>query len=122
MPISAGSDRGPCPARAVVRTGRRGHPVAVVPERAPRGAVCDAGGWRIAGALPLLHRRRRLAHARRTAHMIFHERNGRLTRELLLAPGGFGLGQVPRRDLPDATTAMTCGYCSTGCGLNVHLR
>ncbi len=53
---------------------------------------------------------------------MWHQRDGRLTRELLLAPGGFGLGQVPRRLQPDATTTMTCGYCSTGCGLNVHLR
>ncbi len=54
--------------------------------------------------------------------MIFHEREGPLTRELLLTPGGFGLGQVPQRERPDATTTMTCGYCSTGCGMNVHLR
>jgi assimilatory nitrate reductase catalytic subunit len=54
--------------------------------------------------------------------MILYEREGPLTRELLLTPGGFGLGQVPRGERPDATTTMTCGYCSTGCGLNVHLR
>jgi assimilatory nitrate reductase catalytic subunit len=49
-------------------------------------------------------------------------RDGRLSRELLRRPGRFGLGQVPARALPDATTWMTCGYCSTGCGLNIHLR
>ena len=54
--------------------------------------------------------------------MILYERDGPLTRELLLTPGGFGLGQVPRSERPDATTTMTCGYCSTGCGLNVHLQ
>jgi len=54
--------------------------------------------------------------------MKLYERQGPLTRELLLTPGGFGLGQVPERDRPDATTTMTCGYCSTGCGLNIHLR
>ncbi len=53
---------------------------------------------------------------------LLHQRNGRLTRELLLQPGGFGLGQVPVRQAPDATTTMTCGYCSTGCGMNVHLK
>ena len=37
-------------------------------------------------------------------------------------PGGFGLGQVPSRLKPDATTDMVCGYCSTGCSLRVHLR
>lgn len=53
---------------------------------------------------------------------LLHQRDGRLTRELLQRPGGFGLGQVPERLQPDATTTLTCGYCSTGCGLNVHLR
>jgi assimilatory nitrate reductase catalytic subunit len=52
----------------------------------------------------------------------FYERTGPLTSELLLAPGGFGLGKVPRKSLPDATTTMVCGYCSTGCGLNIHLK
>ncbi len=47
---------------------------------------------------------------------------GPLTRELLRAPGEFGLGQVPASQRPDATTTMVCGYCSTGCGLNVHLK
>lgn len=37
-------------------------------------------------------------------------------------PGRFGLGQVPAATQPDATTQMVCGYCSTGCGLNVHLQ
>ncbi len=53
---------------------------------------------------------------------LLHQRTGPLTRELLLKPGAFGLGKVPARQLPDATTTMVCGYCSTGCGLNVHLR
>jgi len=49
-------------------------------------------------------------------------KDGRLTRELLREPGRFGLGQVPSGAAPDATTWMTCGYCSTGCGLDIHLR
>ncbi|WP_339911696.1 nitrate reductase [Symmachiella dynata] len=53
---------------------------------------------------------------------LLHQRTGPLTRELLLKPGEFGLGKVPARQLPDATTNMVCGYCSTGCGLNVHLQ
>lgn len=48
--------------------------------------------------------------------------DGRLTRELLRTPGRFGLGQVPAGKAPDATTGMVCGYCSTGCSLNIHLR
>lgn len=53
---------------------------------------------------------------------ILREFCGPLTRELVQRPGEFGLGQVPERLKPDATTTMVCGYCSTGCGLNVHLR
>lgn len=52
----------------------------------------------------------------------FHERQGKLTRELLLAPAKFGLGKLPARRQPDATTTAVCGYCSTGCGLNIHLK
>jgi len=57
-----------------------------------------------------------------SANVKLYEREGRLTRELLLEPGGFGLGQVPQRERPDAITTMTCGFCSTGCGLTVHLQ
>ena len=53
---------------------------------------------------------------------LLFERDGNLTREMVLAPGGFGLGKVPARLVPDATTTMVCGFCSTGCGLNIHLR
>ena len=53
---------------------------------------------------------------------LLRARDGRLTRELLRSPGRFGLGQVPTRVAPDATTSVVCGYCSTGCGLTVHLR
>jgi anaerobic selenocysteine-containing dehydrogenase len=50
------------------------------------------------------------------------DRHGPLTRDLLLSPGAFGLGKVPDRLKPDATTNMVCGYCSTGCSLTVHLK
>lgn len=58
---------------------------------------------------------------RRTGSFM-HRREGPLTRDLLLEPGDFGLGQVPARLKPDATTNLVCGFCSTGCGLNVHLK
>ena len=48
--------------------------------------------------------------------------DGPLTRELVQRPGDFGLGQVPARLVPDATTTAVCGFCSTGCGLKIHLR
>ena len=47
---------------------------------------------------------------------------GPLTEELVLKPGEFGLGQVPARLKPDAAVKTICGFCSTGCGLKVHLR
>jgi anaerobic selenocysteine-containing dehydrogenase len=48
--------------------------------------------------------------------------DGPLTRELLLRPAGFGLGQVPANRAPEGMARVVCGYCSTGCGLNIHLR
>jgi anaerobic selenocysteine-containing dehydrogenase len=45
-----------------------------------------------------------------------------MTAELVQTPGRFGLGQVPARLQPDATTSMVCGFCATGCGLTVHLK
>jgi assimilatory nitrate reductase catalytic subunit len=53
---------------------------------------------------------------------LLRQREGALTRELRLASGELGLGHVPEKLLPDATMTSVCGYCSTGCGLNVHVR
>jgi predicted molibdopterin-dependent oxidoreductase YjgC len=53
---------------------------------------------------------------------LVHARDGKLTQNLLRAPGRFGLGQVPAALRPDQTTTMVCGFCSTGCGLRVHLK
>jgi len=53
---------------------------------------------------------------------LLHQHDGQFTREMLLSPGGFGLGMVPDRNKPTATTPMTCGFCSTGCSLNIHLH
>lgn len=50
------------------------------------------------------------------------ERQGPLTEELLLAPSKFGLGLAPVNTAADAVVRTTCGFCSTGCCLNVHLR
>jgi assimilatory nitrate reductase catalytic subunit len=41
---------------------------------------------------------------------------------LLLEPGRFGLGKVPVRLKPDAIARSVCGYCSTGCALEVHIK
>jgi assimilatory nitrate reductase catalytic subunit len=53
---------------------------------------------------------------------LWFNRQGTLTAELLREPGKFGLGQVPRRLAPERTTTITCGFCSTGCGLTAHLK
>ena len=53
---------------------------------------------------------------------LLHAKDGPLTRQLLQQPGEFGLGRVPQQIKPDATTTSVCGYCSTGCSLNLHLR
>lgn len=51
-----------------------------------------------------------------------YQPDGPLTRDLVRAPGRFGLGQVPARLRPDAVTDMVCGFCATGCSLRVHLK
>jgi assimilatory nitrate reductase catalytic subunit len=57
-----------------------------------------------------------------TAASLLRQREGSLTRDLVQKPGRFGLGRVPARLLPDRTTTMVCGFCSTGCGLKIHLK
>ncbi len=48
--------------------------------------------------------------------------DGALTQDLVQHPADFGLGRVPSRLIPDDTTTVVCGYCSTGCGLKIHLK
>ena len=56
------------------------------------------------------------------ARNLLHAHDGTLTQGLARSQGGFGLGQVPAHVKPDATTTLVCGFCSTGCGLTVHLK
>lgn len=49
-------------------------------------------------------------------------RDGEMTRQLLLHPGVHGLGMTHPSLAADRTTTAVCGYCSTGCGLRLHLR
>ncbi len=53
---------------------------------------------------------------------LLRARVGPMTSELVLRPGAFGLGRVPARLKPVATTTAVCGFCSTGCGLKIHLN
>lgn len=50
------------------------------------------------------------------------QRDGPLTAELLLEPARFGLGLLPRNLQLERTAQSVCGFCSTGCSLNIHLR
>jgi assimilatory nitrate reductase catalytic subunit len=50
------------------------------------------------------------------------QRRGPLSDELLLTPAKFGLGMAPSPLQADAVTGSVCGFCSTGCNLNIHLR
>jgi assimilatory nitrate reductase catalytic subunit len=52
---------------------------------------------------------------------LLKQHNGPLTRDLVLAPGNFGLGRVPERMRPASTLTSICGYCATGCQLKIHL-
>lgn len=56
------------------------------------------------------------------ANTLLRQWTGPLTDDLVRTPGAFGLGQVPGRLKPDAVTTMVCGFCSTGCGLKIHLK
>lgn len=60
--------------------------------------------------------------AKKPRNSLWRQWTGPLTSELTLHPGDFGLGIVPAKSKPDATTTMTCGFCSVGCGLNIHLK
>ena len=53
---------------------------------------------------------------------VLQRRQGQMTRELVLHPGEHGLGMTHGSMAADVTTTATCGYCSTGCGLRLHVR
>lgn len=53
---------------------------------------------------------------------LLREWTGPQTQDLVLNPGGFGLGKVPERARPSSTTHSICGYCATGCSLQIHMQ
>ena len=53
---------------------------------------------------------------------LFYQTEGQYTDELRLEESAFGVGKFPRRLLPDGITRSVCGYCSTGCSLDVHVK
>lgn len=52
----------------------------------------------------------------------FREWSGPLTADLVREPSRFGLGQLPSRLQPNGMAKSICGFCSTGCGLKLHLK
>lgn len=54
--------------------------------------------------------------------LTLREWGGPLTAELVREPARFGLGQVPEMTKPEAVATAVCGFCSTGCGLKIHLK
>jgi assimilatory nitrate reductase catalytic subunit len=63
-----------------------------------------------------------LTRTGRALRELLVRKDGPLTRELLQQPARFGLGRIPEKLAPDRTTTMVCGFCSTGCGLDVLLK
>ena len=53
---------------------------------------------------------------------LIYQKQGPFTEELELADSPFGFGQLPKRLLPDRTEKSVCGYCSTGCSLDIHIK
>ena len=79
--------------------------------------------WRDAAAQALEEAARSLRGMnKRAKNSLLREWHGPLTEDLVLRPSEFGLGHVPSRLKPDRTTTIVCGFCSTGCGLNIHLK
>lgn len=53
---------------------------------------------------------------------LLHNSTGPLTRELLLNPSEFGLPSQVDAHSAEAIVKSVCGYCSTGCNLNIHMQ
>ncbi|MGL1900585.1 MAG: molybdopterin-dependent oxidoreductase [Fibrobacterales bacterium] len=53
---------------------------------------------------------------------ILFRKQGPLTDQLELTSPGLGLSKTNKHKAPTATTSLICGYCSTGCSLNAHLK
>jgi len=52
---------------------------------------------------------------------LLRSRDGAMTAELRQKPGRHRMGMLPERLAPAASVRSTCGYCSTGCALRIHV-
>ena len=53
---------------------------------------------------------------------LLRQHTGPLTADLLQRPNEYGLGKLPKNLETDGTATSVCGFCSTGCQLNLHLH
>ncbi len=53
---------------------------------------------------------------------VIHQKDGKLTRDMLLHPSKFGLGKMPSKLQPESISSAVCGFCATGCTLNLHIK
>lgn len=51
---------------------------------------------------------------------LLYQKTGPLTDELALERSGYGV--LPKRLMPQKVARLVCGFCSTGCSLDVHLK
>ena len=56
----------------------------------------------------------------KTIQDLMYQKNGPLTQELELQASS--LGMLPKRLMPDQKVRVVCGFCSTGCSLDVHIK
>jgi len=59
--------------------------------------------------------------SKRLPALKIREWDGPLTSDLVLKPARFGLGSMPAQRQPAGLAKSVCGFCSTGCGLKIHL-
>lgn len=57
-----------------------------------------------------------------TLQRLLYDPNGPLTRELLINRSAFGLPRQIGAHAADSVVKSVCGYCSTGCNLNIHIQ
>ncbi len=53
---------------------------------------------------------------------LIYQTDGPLTEELAQTAADGELGQLPKRLLPDKLVKSICGFCSTGCSLDIHKK
>ncbi|MCR4336999.1 MAG: molybdopterin-dependent oxidoreductase, partial [Candidatus Omnitrophica bacterium] len=53
---------------------------------------------------------------------IFYQKNGKFAEEFAFGEPALGLGRFPQRIQPDSLVKSICGFCSTGCSLDIHIK